>query len=97
MDLYHQIFAPIFRIPSSKCNSHNWLWFFEGRAKQLGPILKIVLCIGISLILVVWPPIGVLSSILAGLGYGFLAPIIATFEAVGEGKTNMFFHCFWVQ
>ncbi|XP_039133580.1 uncharacterized membrane protein At3g27390-like [Dioscorea cayenensis subsp. rotundata] len=72
-----------------------WTYYCILRAKQLGPILKIVLCIGISLILVVWPPIGVLSSILAGLGYGFLAPIIATFEAVGEGKTNMFFHCFW--
>ncbi|KAM0940803.1 putative membrane protein [Dioscorea sansibarensis] len=72
-----------------------WTNYCILRAKRLGPILKIVLCIGISLILVLWPPVGILSSILAGVGYGFLAPIIATFEAVGEGKTNMFFHCFW--
>ncbi|KAK1267426.1 hypothetical protein QJS04_geneDACA016861 [Acorus gramineus] len=30
-----------------------------------------------------------------GLGYGFLAPLVATFDAVGEGKDNKFIHCIW--
>ena len=28
--------------------------------------------------------------------YGFLSPIFATFDAVGVGKSNPLFHCFYV-
>ncbi|KAJ0972826.1 hypothetical protein J5N97_020785 [Dioscorea zingiberensis] len=72
-----------------------WTYYCIARAKQLGCILKFVLCIGISFILVLWPPVGILASVLGGAGYGFFSPVIATFDAVGEGKTNVFFHCFW--
>lgn len=70
--------------------------FFQGRSKQLGPVLKLVLGTGISVILVLWPLAGILGSILVGAGYGFLAPVFATFDAVGEGKTDDFIHCFVV-
>jgi len=71
-------------------------WFFEGRTKQLGPVLKLVTCIAISVILILWPLIGILGSITGGAGYGFFEPVLATFNAVGEGKTDEFIHCFVV-
>ncbi|KAK1290743.1 putative membrane protein [Acorus calamus] len=37
-----------------------------------------------------------LLGIIKGLGYGFLAPLVATFDAVGEGKDNKFIHCIWL-
>ncbi|KAK1256724.1 hypothetical protein QJS04_geneDACA024390 [Acorus gramineus] len=72
-----------------------WTNYCIARAKQLGPVLKVAMCIGISGILILWPLVGILGSILAGLGYGFLAPLVATFDAVGEGKDNKFIHCIW--
>ncbi|GJM85444.1 hypothetical protein PR202_ga01890 [Eleusine coracana subsp. coracana] len=38
--------------------------------------------------------VGIIGSILAGFGYGFLAPVMATFDAVGEGKEKPLIHCF---
>ncbi|KAL3642763.1 hypothetical protein CASFOL_013578 [Castilleja foliolosa] len=61
--------------------------------KQFGPVLKLVLCICIPGILIAWPPIGIACSILVGAAYGLLAPMFATFQAVGEGKTDKFYHC----
>lgn len=45
---------------------------------------------------ILWLIVGIPGSVLAGLLYGFLAPIMATFDAVGEGKENTFVHCFVV-
>ncbi|GJN02537.1 hypothetical protein PR202_ga19899 [Eleusine coracana subsp. coracana] len=44
--------------------------------------------------LILWLILGIPGSVLAGLVYGFLAPIMATFGAVGEGKEKPFIHCF---
>ncbi|WOL14363.1 hypothetical protein Cni_G23143 [Canna indica] len=71
-----------------------WTYYCIARAKQLGPVLKFVLAIGVSIILVSWPLTGIIGSIIVGVGYGFLAPIMATFDAVGEGKANNLMHCF---
>ncbi|KAM7512539.1 hypothetical protein LguiB_011414 [Lonicera macranthoides] len=64
-------------------------------AKQIGPVLKVVLCLLIPAPLILWPLIGIVGSIVGGAAYGLLAPMFATFEAVGEGKTNEFFHCIY--
>ncbi|KAG6486098.1 uncharacterized membrane protein At3g27390-like [Zingiber officinale] len=71
-----------------------WTYYCMIRSKQLGPVLKFILALGASIILVLWPLVGILGSILIGVGYGFLAPVVATFDAVGEGKANNFLHCF---
>ena len=62
----------------------------------MGPVVKFLLLIAATAILIVWLIIGIPGSVFAGLVYGFLAPIMATFEAVGEGKEKPFVHCFVV-
>ncbi|KAF3444526.1 hypothetical protein FNV43_RR14218 [Rhamnella rubrinervis] len=73
-----------------------WTYYCVGRAKLLGPVLKLVLCVCVlPAILISWPAVGIVGSIVGGVAYGFLSPIFATFEAVGEGKTNKLFRCFY--
>lgn len=68
-----------------------------GRAKRLGPVLKLFVCICIlPSLLILWPVVGIIASIIGGAAYGFLSPLFATFDAVGEGKSNKLFHCFYV-
>jgi len=64
-------------------------------AKQVGPILKIFLCLCLPAAIILWPIVGILGSVLGGALYGFFSPIFATFDAVGEGKPYQFFHCFY--
>lgn len=64
-------------------------------AKQVGPILKIFLCLCLPAAIIIWPIVGILGSVLGGALYGFLSPIFATFDAVGEGKPYPFLHCFY--
>ncbi|CAD6243779.1 unnamed protein product [Miscanthus lutarioriparius] len=61
---------------------------------MVGPVVKLLLLIAATAVLVLWLIIGVSASILAGLAYGFLAPVMATFDAVGEGKEKTLVHCF---
>ncbi|XP_061341859.1 uncharacterized membrane protein At3g27390 isoform X1 [Gastrolobium bilobum] len=72
-----------------------WTYYCVVRAKQLGPILKLVICISVlPVLLISWPMIGIVGSIVGGAAYGYLSPIFATFEAVEEGKDDKLFHCF---
>ncbi|XP_059449279.1 uncharacterized membrane protein At3g27390 isoform X1 [Corylus avellana] len=73
-----------------------WTYYSILRAKLLGPVLKLLLCICVlPSLLILWPVVGIVGSIISGAAYGFLSPIFATFDAVGEGKTNKLFHCFY--
>lgn len=67
-----------------------------GSTKQFGLVLKLVLCICIIVPLLLWPLISILGSIIGGAAFGLLSPIFATFDAVGEGKDDVFFHCIYV-
>ncbi|KAM7279033.1 hypothetical protein ACFE04_006167 [Oxalis oulophora] len=71
-----------------------WTYYCIVRANKLGPILKLVLCICVlPALLLLWPLVGIAGSVIGGAAYGFLSPIFATFDAVGEGKSNTFSHC----
>ncbi|KAF7801569.1 putative membrane protein [Senna tora] len=71
-----------------------WTYYCVLRAKQLGPVLKLVICTCVlPVLLIMWPVVGIVGSIIGGAAYGFLSPIFATFDAVGEGKSNKFSHC----
>jgi hypothetical protein len=47
-------------------------------------------------LLISWPVVGIVGSIIGGAAYGLLQPIFATIEAVEEGKEDKLFHCFVV-
>ncbi|XP_022983202.1 uncharacterized membrane protein At3g27390-like isoform X1 [Cucurbita maxima] len=73
-----------------------WSYYSILSAKQLGPVLKFVLCFGaLPVPLILWPVVGIAASFIGGAAYGFFSPILATFDAVGESKNNQFFHCFY--
>ncbi|KAL5208895.1 hypothetical protein ABZP36_033330 [Zizania latifolia] len=71
-----------------------WTYYCIIRTKLVGPVVKLLLLVTASVILVLWLMVGIVGSILAGLVYGFLAPVMATFDAVGEGKERPLVHCF---
>ncbi|GAV68432.1 hypothetical protein CFOL_v3_11935 [Cephalotus follicularis] len=71
-----------------------WTYFCVLRTKKLGLLLKIVVLILLPLPLVLWPIIGIVGSLIGGVGYGFFTPLLATFEAVGEDVTDKCYHCF---
>ncbi|CAN6239903.1 unnamed protein product [Urochloa humidicola] len=71
-----------------------WSYYCIIRTKLVGPVVKFLLLIAATVILIIWLIVGIPGSVFAGLVYGFLAPIMATFGAVGEGKEKPFVHCF---
>ncbi|XP_022154178.1 uncharacterized membrane protein At3g27390 [Momordica charantia] len=73
-----------------------WTYYSILSAQQLGPVLKIFLCFGaLPIPLILWPVVGIVASIVGGAAYGFFSPVLGTFDAVGESKTNQLFHCFY--
>lgn len=70
--------------------------FFYFRTKRLGLVVKVLALISLPLPLLLWPILAIVGSLLGGLGYGFFAPLVATFEAAGETTTDKFFYCFIV-
>ncbi|KAL6135854.1 hypothetical protein ACLB2K_068079 [Fragaria x ananassa] len=73
-----------------------WTYYCILSAEQFGPVLKMVVCISIlPLQLILWPVVGIVGSVLGGAAYGLLSPVFETFQAVGEGKTNQLYHCFY--
>lgn len=62
------------------------------RTKQLGIVLKLFVILLLPVPLLLYPAIAAVGSIMVGLGYGIGQPLVATFEAVGEGRTHKFYH-----
>lgn len=83
-------------VPDTQSTYSDFSYLLIGRTKHIGPVLKIVLCICLPATLILWLVLGIVGSIIGGALYGFLSPIFATFDAVGERKTNMLYHCFYV-
>ncbi|XP_057461329.1 uncharacterized membrane protein At3g27390 isoform X1 [Actinidia eriantha] len=71
-----------------------WTCYCVAKAKRLGLVLKILVLVLLPLPLVLWPIWGVVCSFLGGIAYAFFAPLLATFEAVGENVADKLFHCF---
>ncbi|KAL3753130.1 hypothetical protein ACJRO7_000516 [Eucalyptus globulus] len=71
-----------------------WTYYCVARTKRLGLILKILVLMMLPVPLVLWPVVGIAGSVLGGVAYGVFAPLIATFEAVGENVTDKLYHCF---
>ncbi|XP_073282621.1 uncharacterized membrane protein At3g27390 [Primulina huaijiensis] len=71
-----------------------WTYYCVTKSKRLGWILKILVLLSLPVLLILWPGVAIVGSVLGGIGYGFFAPLIATFEAVGESVTEKWKHCF---
>lgn len=59
-------------------------------------VLKVLILLCLPVPLVIWPVVGIVGSLVGGIGYGLFAPLLATFEAIGEGVTHKCYHCFAV-
>ncbi|CAM8898493.1 unnamed protein product [Rhodiola kirilowii] len=70
-----------------------WTLFSILSSKQLSPVLKLLLVAILPVLLTIWLTLGIPVSIIGGAAFGFLQPIFATFDAVGEGKSDPFYHC----
>ncbi|XP_024960270.1 uncharacterized membrane protein At3g27390 isoform X3 [Cynara cardunculus var. scolymus] len=71
-----------------------WTYFCVFKTKRLGWVLKILLILFLPLPLVLWPVVAIAGSLLGGVGFGFFAPLIATFEVIGTNHRDKCFHCF---
>ncbi|GJV34723.1 uncharacterized membrane protein isoform X1 [Tanacetum coccineum] len=90
------------------CGSDNGGWKFIGGnrtlagaylldlllTKRIGWVLKMVTILLLPFPLVLWPVVAVVCSLLGGIGFGFFAPLIATFEVIGTDHKDKCFHCF---
>ncbi|KAM0070955.1 putative membrane protein [Helianthus debilis subsp. tardiflorus] len=71
-----------------------WTYYCLIKTKRLGWVLKMVIIFLLFLPLVLWPLVAVAGSLLGGIGFGFFAPLIATFEVIGTDHKDKCFHCF---
>lgn len=71
-----------------------WTYYCVAKSKRLGWILKILVLFSLPAPLILWPVMAIVGSIVGGVGYGFFAPLIATFEAVGSNVADKCYHCF---
>ncbi|KAE8798542.1 putative membrane protein [Hordeum vulgare] len=71
-----------------------WTYCCVLTTKRIGPVLKILAVVFLPLPLLLLPVLGIAGSLLVGIGYGVFVPLMATFEAVGEGVADKLSHCF---
>ncbi|CAM6089830.1 unnamed protein product [Calypogeia fissa] len=69
-------------------------YYTIAKAKKLGPSAKLLSFFCLPVPLVLWPLTVIIGSVLVGLGYGFITPQVATFEAIGAGRENKIYHVF---
>ncbi|CAJ1964735.1 unnamed protein product [Sphenostylis stenocarpa] len=71
-------------------------WTFDNRTNRFGPVFKVVVLMCLPVPLLLSPIVGIVGSLLGGIGYGFFAPLLATFQAVGKGEAvnKKVYHCF---
>uniref|UniRef100_A0A0E0PWQ5 Steroid nuclear receptor ligand-binding n=2 Tax=Oryza TaxID=4527 RepID=A0A0E0PWQ5_ORYRU len=71
-----------------------WTYYCVLKAERIGLVLKILAAILLPLPLLLLPVLAISGSLLGGIGYGVFIPLMATFEAVGEGVADKLTHCF---
>ncbi|AQK83901.1 Steroid nuclear receptor ligand-binding [Zea mays] len=74
-----------------------WTYYCVLKTERIGLQLKILTGLLLPLPLLLLPVLASIGSLLGGTGYGVCVPLMATFEAVGEGVTDKLTHCFTLQ
>ncbi|KAK3128364.1 hypothetical protein QOZ80_6BG0460550 [Eleusine coracana subsp. coracana] len=71
-----------------------WTYFCVLKTERIGLVLKTLAAILLPLPLLLLPVFAIVGTLLGGIGYGLFVPLMATFEAVGEGVADKLTHCF---
>ncbi|XP_006656027.1 uncharacterized membrane protein At3g27390 [Oryza brachyantha] len=71
-----------------------WTYYCVLKTERVGMVLKILASVFLPLPLLLLPVLAIAGSLLGGIGYGVFIPLMATFEAVGEGVADKLTHCF---
>ncbi|KAK7393782.1 hypothetical protein VNO78_22346 [Psophocarpus tetragonolobus] len=73
-----------------------WTYYCVARTNRFGLVFKVVVLPCLSVPLLLWPIVGIIGTLLGGIGYGFFAPLLATFQAVAKGAnvSNKVYNCF---
>ncbi|OEL36933.1 putative membrane protein [Dichanthelium oligosanthes] len=71
-----------------------WTYYCVLKTERIRLALKILIGILLPLPLLLLPLLAMVGSLLGGIGYGVFVPLMATFEAVGEGVMDKLAHCF---
>ncbi|XP_027932711.1 uncharacterized membrane protein At3g27390 [Vigna unguiculata] len=73
-----------------------WTYYCVARTNRFGLVFKVVVLMCLPVPLLLWPTVGIVGSLLGGIGYGFFSPLLATFQAVGKGEnvSKKIYHCF---
>ncbi|KAK6946176.1 hypothetical protein RJ641_013720 [Dillenia turbinata] len=74
-----------------------WSIYCMARTKKFGPCMKGLLILTVPIQIALWTVIGVVGSVVMGIGYGFVWPVMETFRAVskeGDSFGTKLFKCF---
>lgn len=71
----------------------------KNRTKKFDPYLKCLLILMVPIPIALWTVVGVVGSVIMGIGYGFICPVMDTFKAVsmeGVSLRTKLIRCFTV-
>lgn len=61
-----------------------WSIYCIARTKKFGPYMKSLLILTAPIPIALWTVVGVLGSVIMGIGYGFVWPVMETFRAISK-------------
>ncbi|XP_034681293.1 uncharacterized membrane protein At3g27390-like isoform X3 [Vitis riparia] len=74
-----------------------WTVYCIVRTKKFDPYLKCLLILMVPIPIALWTVVGVVGSVIMGIGYGFICPVMDTFKAVsmeGVSLRTKLIRCF---
>uniref|UniRef100_A0A7N0T374 Transmembrane protein n=1 Tax=Kalanchoe fedtschenkoi TaxID=63787 RepID=A0A7N0T374_KALFE len=74
-----------------------WSIYCISRTEKFGPWMKCLMVLLVPLPIVLWMAVGVVGSVVMGIGYGFVWPVTETFNAVSKEDASVqakILHCF---
>ncbi|KAL5714423.1 hypothetical protein ACHQM5_016388 [Ranunculus cassubicifolius] len=72
-----------------------WTTYCIAKSNKFGPFMKLLLIIGLPIPIVLWTVVGIVGSVIMGIFYAFIWPVMETFRAISkEGHLNKLVRCF---
>ncbi|MQM04414.1 hypothetical protein Taro_037211 [Colocasia esculenta] len=71
-----------------------WIVLTIIKTNRINVALKLLFLLALPIVFGLWLALGIVGSVLVGLGYGFFAPWVSTFEAFRQDRVkDKFLHC----